>query len=297
MGAVLDRIGEHRFRNRAGGMQTEIAREGEAQCLYRSLMTALGYSQNKAPFAELARRVPLAKLEAPAAPRNGENSLFYSLALLLGTAGLLPSQRGYHLEDSELARIDGLSVAIRPASVMSHRDWCLFRVRPHNQPVRRLVAMGYLLNRFRGDGLLHGMLKRVKEALLSKDISGLEKAVTVTGNVYWASHRDFGVPLGRECPALLGGERAAEIAVNVLLPFILAHAGNALETSLEEAVMKVYRTYRPLPGNSVIRHMVRHLGLDGKVVNSACRQQGLIHIYKNYCVTGKCRECRMQNSK
>jgi hypothetical protein len=37
--------------------------------------------------------------------------------------------------------------------------------------------------------------------------------------------------------------------------------------------------------------MASQMNLDSKLLTLACQQQGLIHLYKNFCVLGKCREC------
>jgi len=37
--------------------------------------------------------------------------------------------------------------------------------------------------------------------------------------------------------------------------------------------------------------MKNQLGLDSRLVNSAQRQQGLIHIYNSLCTQGRCDSC------
>ena len=89
----LDTAGRERFLTKAKGFQTELAQTDASQCLYQGIMAALGYSKNKLPCLELACRVPLQILESMAQGEiTEEESLARQQALLLGTAGLLPSQ-------------------------------------------------------------------------------------------------------------------------------------------------------------------------------------------------------------
>jgi hypothetical protein len=37
--------------------------------------------------------------------------------------------------------------------------------------------------------------------------------------------------------------------------------------------------------------MLNQLGLKPGTVNSACRQQGLMHIYQTLCTQGQCEKC------
>ena len=298
---VLDDAGERRFRGKAGVLTAEIATAGVGQCLYQNIMVALGYARNKEPFLELARRLPLRSLEsAGRAADNEEDYLVRQQALLVGTAGLLPSQRPGYSDcgsgDEWVRRLEAVSASLSLKSVMSCRDWCLFKVRPHNHPVRRLVAMSYILLRFRQEGVLSGVVNLVRKSVFDGDAGELERSLSVICDGYWASHCDFGLRLGREYPALLGGERAAEMAVNVLLPFILVWSRASSQPELGERALEVFRCYHGLPLNAVTRHMIVQLGVNGKLVNSAHRQQGLIHLYQNYCIQGKCETCLLRQA-
>jgi hypothetical protein len=113
----------------------------------------------------------------------------------------------------------------------------------------------------------------------------------VTAEDFWGSHLDFGTPVRRLAPALLGMSRAGVIVVNVLLPLAAARGQAEGLPELSRKALEVYRRYPVLAGNTLERHMSRQLGINRYSVNSARRQQGLIHIYKTYCVQGKCGEC------
>jgi len=293
----LDSAGEARFLAKAARFQSDLAQMGASQCLYQGIMGALGYSKNKLPMLKLARRLPLQILESMTQGRiSDEECLARQQALLLGTAGLLPSQcPDWHQgnDDKWVDKLEGLWASSHRPEAMSRNDWHLFKVRPNNSPVRRIVAMSYLILRYRGKGILKGIIKMVNEVPVNRGHHKSEKGLVVTANGYWASHFDFGSGNRIRSSTLLGSWRAADIIVNVLLPFTLAWSRLNSQPELEKKVFALYRCYPRLAVNTVERHMSNQLGLSCYLVNSAQRQQGLIHIYNTLCTQGGCSACRL----
>ncbi len=294
---VLDAAGRERFLAKISRFQVDSAQTEVSQCLYQGIMGALGYSKNKLSCQELARRVPLRILESiTQGETTAEECLARQQALLLGTAGLLPSQRrnrhqADESDDKWANKLEGLWASFRQTEAMSRDDWHLFRVRPINSPVRRIAAISYLVLRYKRKGILEGLADMVKEAPLIKGHIRLERGLLVAANGYWASRFDFGLPGGIRISNLLGGGRAADIAVNVLLPFMVAWSDLGSQPELERKAFALYRSYPRLTANTVERHMMHQLGLSSGLVNSAVRQQGLIHIYNSLCIQGRCDCC------
>jgi hypothetical protein len=297
----LDAAGEERFLAKASRFLTDFAAMEAGQSLYRGVMGALGYSKNKLPCLELARRLPLKVLEAVA--RGGvkdEECLVRQQALLLGTAGLLPSQRrdccpDNGLDDRWVDRLEGFWAISGRAAVMSRDEWHLFKVRPSNLPVRRIAAMSYLVHRYLREGVLKGVVDLVKGTVVNKAHRVLEEGLLVVTGGYWSSHFDFGPGRRVRRPALLGNGRAADIVVNVLLPFIFAWSQLVHRPEFGEGAFDLYCGYPRLAVNAVERHMKNQLGLDGRLVKSARRQQGLIHIYDTLCTRGGCHGCPLSH--
>jgi len=293
----LDNAGKERFLTKATKFQVDLAKMEASQCLYQGTMGALGYSQNKLPFLELARRVPLQILESITQNEMSEEGCLSRLqALLLGTAGLLPSQRHDRVPENKIDnewiyKLEQLWAWYHPAETMSREDWHLFRVRPNNSPIRRIVAMSYLLLRYRESGLFDGVIKMIKEVTVNKGHYRLETGLAVTTNSYWASHFDFGLASKVRNPTLLGRRRAADIIINVLLPFTFAWSRLTSQPELEKKTLDLYRHYPGLAVNTIQRHMKEQLGVGSSLVNSAQRQQGLIQIYKTLCTQGRCGCC------
>jgi len=299
----LDRAGEERFLAKTTRFQRELAQMEAGQSLYQGIMGALGYSKNKLPMLNLARRLPLKILESITRDKKSdEECLLRQQALLLGTAGLLPSQRQdryqiNRLNNQWIDELEKLWTSCHHTETMSSDAWHLFKVRPNNSPIRRLVAMSHLLLLYRKEGLLEGLVGWFKEVPVSRGYRRLERGLLVTTNGYWASHFDFGSGNRIRSPTLLGRGRAADIIVNGLLPFTFAWSQFASQPELGEKAFGLYRRYPKLTVNSVERHMTDQLGLSRNLVNSARRQQGLIHIYNNLCTQGRCNNCCLSHLK
>ena len=291
LGNLLNTAGEERFKQKAMHFQAEIlrlAQEEEAgQVLFRGMMRALGYAKNTKPFEDLADRMPLNSIES----REG---LALKQALLLGTAGLLPSQRwqGNFAREKEVQELEQIwQSAGKKVKTMQKDDWNLSQIYPNNSPVRRIVAQSYLLERYCEGKLLAGILQLVKETPLPKGHHVMEDSLTVAGDGYWRDHFDFDVRSKTKISALLGKSKAGEIVVNVILPFAFSWGKLANEAELTENAIELYRNYPKLAENCITRHMKKQLCLEEPFDFTACHQQGLIHVFRNYCREGRCSQC------
>ena len=252
-------------------------------------MTALGYARNQAPFQELAAIIPLPVLESSGNQESGK-------ALLLGTAGLLPSQRPEceysPFEDyAYVNELERVWETMHRIDVMDYRAWQFFRVRPANSPLRRIVGMSRLLQRYQAKGLLAGLVALVRAVPAEKCSYFLEEGLMAGEDGYWRSRFDFGKGFPGLSKWLIGPARATGIVINILLPFVYAWSQQNNRVELAEKAFTLFCSCPPVETNTVERHMRAQFGLKRAQVNSAQRQQGLLHLYKKWCTQGKCREC------
>jgi hypothetical protein len=290
---LLNTAGEERFKQKAMHFQAELKQEEAGQVLFRGMMRALGYAKNTKPFEDLADRMPLNSIES----REG---LTIKQALLLGTAGLLPSQRrqGKFAREKEVQELEQIwQSAGKKVKTMKESDWNFSHIYPNNSPVRRIVAQSYLLERYCAGKLLAGILQLVQEAPMPKGHYALENGLTVAGDGYWQDHFDFDVRSKTKISALLGNSKAGEIAVNVILPFAFSWGELANEAKLTENAIELYRNYPRLAENCITRHMKKQLGFEEPFDLTACHQQGLIHVFRNYCREGRCSQCPLASSR
>jgi len=293
---ILDAAGRERFLARAAAFQGELSGDTPEQVFYQGIMSALGYSKNKHPFEELARRVPWHRLEAMVR-RNlpDDKCLAQQQALLLGTAGLLPSQRGvgHHsaANDRWVEALERYWSEYGHGHVMPANIWRLIKVRPNNYPVRRIAGISHLVLRHGKEGLLDEITSLISEVRIDQAHFALSDALMVTASGYWKTHYDFGCYSRHIAPALIGSSRATAIAVNVILPFTFAWSRHNARPELAARALAMFTAY-PKPGtNAIERHMSKQLGRSRVPVNSAQRQQGMIHIHKTFCTQGKCPVC------
>lgn len=336
LGAMLDGCGRDRLATKADRFEADLTCNSPNQLLYQGIAVALGYSQNRLPFRRLAERVPLDLLLAYRsdaetrrrgdAGRDDSLSLWEMVgvraeatpcgdgpagtpaptgflpleALLLGAAGLLPSRRGLSSEG------DPRAGALERAWVEEARDWVpdpmdpleweFFRVRPANFPTRRIAALAGLVARWPRDGMAETLLRLVSSLDPRALPRVLEDLVLLRSpDGYWGLHCDFGRGLRRPAD-LIGRQRAAEIAVNVFLPFLVAWASHRGDPDLARCSWELYRLYPKRGDNELSRYVATHLtGLPRpRVARSACRQQGLLHLYWSWCETKRCGECPAQ---
>ena len=270
MGRLLDEAGDERFRLKAGHFVVGMGEELPSQVLYRGIMGALGYTKNKEQFQKLACRLPLATLEGCCRGKPPHGQVAVLRTLLLGMAGLLP-----HDDEEGRARC-----CLGDREPMSQPRWHLFRVRPENHPARRLTGAAYLLARFMDEGLLEGVLRLVEESC--SDIGRLEAGFMV-GPENNSSEGER---------ALIGQGRGREIAVNIALPFAFAWAGAGSQVSLAEQALWLYRIYPRSGDNDITRGLTKLLGSKASaLVDSARRQQGLLHLDKTFCRSRRCDAC------
>lgn len=291
---ALDKAGEARFRDKASRFQYQMQHQDADQVLYQGLLQALGYSKNKEPFLELARALPWHRLLKETQARSDHEASLVLQALLLGQAGLLPDHQGRDqtLEETgaeAMAAAWHLARQGQPALKLAFRR---DRVRPENLPVRRLAAAGLLLCRYLETGLAAGMADAVDRAAAGGRRPRLEAALEVAATGFWASYLDFGLKVKGKAPTLLGRGRAGDMMVNIVLPFVWAWASASSRPRLLARALELYRQQPRLEDNSITRHMMRQVAIERKAVVSACQQQGLLHIYKEYCTQGGCGQCK-----
>jgi hypothetical protein len=289
---LVDRAAVERFLEKAGHFESELAALSGAEVVYRAVLVALGYSANVEACARLAELVPWDLALRVARGPAGAASL---RALLLGAAGLLPSQRGLPVQMGEPRRLEALWSELAPElgrQPLGTAAWRLAAGRPASGPVRRLVGAAELLSRW---AIVDAPEPQLDAILASprqpKKLVELFRART--DEPYWRSRVDFGESGGQVGGALIGNERAVEVVVNVLLPFGYASGRLRGRPDLSAAALLAYRT---LPGggwNRVSRAMAAQLlGSEGaRLCRGAARKQGLLHLYHQWCWERRCEAC------
>ena len=253
--------------------------------LYERVMRALGYAKNADPMETLARRLPLRRLSGLADRRDAE-------ALLLGTAGLLPSLRDLLSTDRETtnyamelrSRFESLT-ELSPVTPLQPTVWNRARLRASSLPTRRVVQAAALFGP--GGTLGEEPLARIAEAAQRPDPRAALRALFTEAKLptFWETH----LRLDRPCapgPAGIGRSHADEVIVNALLPALLLHAEQSEDPALEDVV---YALYERIPAGA--NHVTRRYESRGSRPANALEAQGLHQLYRTRCTAGRCLSC------
>lgn len=285
---LLDQLGWERLLEKVDLMDEMAERVGFERSFFRRLMDGLGYSANRGPFSELAEMVDPEELMGREL-REVEAALFWRSGLLPDPVGQTDEEtREYVTELLEAVGAMGLS-----DERMEREEWRFAGIRPLNSPARRIAAAAAILSRSR-ESLFLPFLDVVSryssgDLKLREAIGLLREPLRVETKGYWRYRFDFGKQLSRSCPTLLGDGRAADIVVNVVLPSLYLWAAETDNPSLSEAVSEIYHAHPKLQENRITRSFEPIL--KGVKIDTACKQQGLIFVYKTFCSSGGCDVC------
>ncbi|MFZ5519362.1 MAG: DUF2851 family protein [Candidatus Zhuqueibacterota bacterium] len=310
---IIEKLGRERLQTKALRFTELRAVHSWNQILYTGFMEALGYSKNQIPFRKLAQLLPFEALMREFQMDPDAEPLYAPLALLIGAAGLLPSQDPScdwrKVKDNEtqeyVPRLEKIwqaysaRLGLKP---MDKNEWQFFRMRPNNFPTRRLAGASAILRQFYQWGILEKLIPIVEGI---KDnptalVKELEQCFICKTSGYWASHyrldETFEEAAAELSGTLVGKDRAREIVVNTVLPVLHAFAGETENSGLKIHILQVYSRYPKIASNSIIQTMRQTLFGDGatsqRIINTALKQQGLIHLYKLYCHRKECARCR-----
>ncbi len=298
--SVFDKLGQERLEEKVDTMRTLRIGIDFEQLLYEGIMDALGYSKNRKPFRELARRVPFSQL-------TGKSSEEIQ-AVLFGVAGLLPSQscKSLKLSEADKPFIDRLetlwksSEQYKSPTRMTADAWRLAKIRPANYPTRRIPAISLLIAECQ-DSLMTVFLPIIEEAT-SENRRGLQRIrrklfnlLTLPSSGYWTDHSYFGKGIPQRGAALIGRARASEIIVNILLPIALVWAEESQSSKLRDAVQRLYDSHPKLSENHITQRVKAQVFTQAQPIKlispSAKKQQGAIYLYKTFCNNQICDLC------
>lgn len=316
--SVVDYFSRERFRAKVERFKEQHQQSSWNQALYLGVMEALGYSKNQAPFRKLANLIPYEAFIREVQRVPAGEIVFWLQSILLGAAGLLPSQdtsfdwkkiNDQHtlefvnqLENSWKEFLDRLGI-----EPMKRDEWLFFRLRPINFPTRRLAGASYILSHFIEDGFLEKLLKIISglKQDYQKIVKEIENFLVCKTDGYWANHYQMeNAPSELKTATtatLIGGDRAREIVINIFLPVLYAYGEEVEDFQLKIRVMQIYQQYPKTAHNSIIKKMIGLLTNEkndvADKIKTAARQQGLIHLYKLYCRRRECDRCMDERTK
>ena len=312
IGHLLDLAGEERWRQKANRIALRVERRGVEQALYETLMESLGFQGNRMPFWQLARLAPVERIREALA--IGQLAPIHVQAIMYGVSGFLQrwQTERRNLAPERQAYTARLATHWQPVAplfpeCLDERQWRMAGIRPANFPQRRLAAAGYLLAGLTRHSLMEYCFAPIRSIephaprqQLLRCLRELASCLRVVGEEdFWHRRYTIDGPEHSRPIDLLGAGRATTMVVDVLLPAAAALAQLGYEPSALEAIRALYVCHPRVPSNEITREMVRQFfGADrarAVLVNSACRQQGLIQLYRDFCLNDleSCEECAL----
>ena len=307
--AMLLRQAAHvRLKAKAAQFSARARHAGWEQALWEGLFRALGYKHNAWPMQNLA--------ESRLLWSPGAKSPFAFQARLLGVSGLLPAEltRSQKSPDNYLRRVwdcwwrerNEFADLILPRTV-----WKFHGLRPANHPQRRLALAAHWLadknfvariEKWCATEISDGRValprrradQQVSPATL---VESLLEIMQVERDEFWSWHWTFkSARLAKPHP-LLGGTRATDLAVNVILPWLWIRAVEGKNAGLRLEIERRYFDWPAAEDNSVLKlARQRLLGTSNRrALRNAAEQQGLMQIVRDFCAHSNaiCDDCRL----
>ena len=197
--------------------------------------------KNRKPFRQLATRVPWPMLAGSSGSEIGDIA-----SLLRQGAGFEPQRQ------DNIAKLSGAAP-----------EWSQAGGRPDNSPKKRVEGAAALAQRWLdGGGPVNAMFELIGAESMPRDLIA---ALMVAGS--------------GDTRALIGKSRAADIAINAILPAVHAIARRVGHRYVYERSLALYRDFPKSSENSITREMRRVVG-SKKRVTSGRQQQGLIYLHR-----------------
>jgi hypothetical protein len=279
---LLHQAAAVRLRRKGQELAARAREAGWEQALREGLFAALGYKHNAWPMRRLAELLPnLVDPKSTPCP-----ALLH--ARLLGIANLLPhdlaacrpSAERYLREAWDLWWRD--KDAFQPLA-LPPSAWRFHGSRPANHPQRRLALAA--------QWLAAGNLTRHLEAWLDCDLpdrklsSSLFAILQGQPDPFWSWHWTFRAPRLPQAQPLLGPQRATDLAINVILPWLWMRAVVGQNESLRQVAEHRYHIWPAAEDNALLRHARQRLLGDSRrsLFRTASHQQGLLQVERDFC--------------
>jgi len=289
---LLRQAARVRLEAKAAQFSARARHAGWEQALWEGLFRALGYKHNAWPMQNLAESRPHWS--------SGAKSSFAFQARLLGVSGLLPAEltRSQKSSDTYLRRVwdcwwrerDEFADCTLPRAV-----WKFHGLRPANHPQRRLALASHWL----ADKDFVSKIEKwcAANPVDMLPVNSLLEILQVERDEFWSWHWTFKSARLAKPQPLLGGTRATDLAVNVILPWLWARAAEGKNSTLRLEIERRYFAWPAAEDNSVLKlARQRLLGTSSRrALRGAAEQQGLMQIVRDFCEHSNaiCENCRL----
>lgn len=265
------------------------------QLFYQCVLESFGYSQNKSPMYKLSKAVDLNFLRQF---KDREDFIELAEAVYFHVAGLLPAIEDIHEEETSeyLRKMNELWVGVRDSydsKVFEKEDWNYFKLRPQNFPTMRLAAAARFADTMVNHDLMKELTKKFVEVRNLRVLKNSARSLfIVKAEGYWSAHYLYNKRTNQTIKYFIGSNRADEIIVNVLLPYIYVYYDIFGRKELAEKAFAVFCNISSNVENSLVKEISNSLNLD-KEWKKPIHYQGMIELYRSMCTKKRCKECKI----
>ncbi|MFZ0711111.1 MAG: DUF2851 family protein [Terrimicrobiaceae bacterium] len=255
---LIEAAAGFRLHRKCDNFQRAARLRGRDEALFEAIAAAMGFKNNKIPFLLVAQRTGLARARAA----DGE-------ALLFGLSGFLKAGHFDQGDDEARAYLRGLWEkwwAIRDRErrlILPDDAWRYSALRPANHPHRRMGALAVAVRSF-------AVISRAVESGNDADFA---TAFSSLHHAFWQRHASLAADTLPKVTALVGGDRALDLLINVFLP----------ARPYDDAWPLLCSLPGPTPSRKVLRASEWLVGIAPPAsFRSAMRQQGLLQLAEDF---------------
>jgi hypothetical protein len=276
--AILHSAGIRRFEAKIKRFNTALSLSSFDQIFYEGLFEALGYNKNKLNTLQIAQSLPLVLLRDFAEEGMTAPEL---CAIVLGSCGLL-KRAGSMLDNEDQKALLDLYESQKFFARNLDIDWQLFRIRPQNHPLKRLLYIAPIIHSTLSEGLFHHFLNNIAFDNLYNSFKAI-----------WQNQHN---PT-RTKALTLGKGVQDNIYLNIFLPVLCLWQRKMAKD--DHPVLDAYKNFNALQENYITRFMHRYLSPSQIpiVQSKAIYQQGLMDLYHRYCNWHLCQECKLRATR
>ena len=263
------------------------------QLYYEQLFEALGYSKNKDIMLKLSKTVDIKFIKS--VDRINKEKIE---SILFHISGMFPDVMDIADEETSeyLRKSLDLWSSIKnnyDSGLLNKNDWNFFKLRPQNFPTIRIAAGARLLEKIVIQEQFIRIINIFKQYTdINKLITKLRNEIIIKGDGYWSGHYNFNKETKTKLNYFIGLGRADEIVINIILPIYSVYFEINGDKELSQKVLDLYLNYYQKEGNHLVDQINNTLGLKNEKFRSVY-YQGMIDLFRNYCIKKKCMECEI----
>jgi hypothetical protein len=264
------------------------------ELLYEGLFEAMGYGKNSRPFLALSRSIRLSSLR-----RFDMGDRTTIQAVLFGAAGLLPPPNGLPAKESRdrVRLLRRRWKELRPffrVPLLHEAEWLFFRLRPANFPTARLALCAHLLPALFAPGSVEALFSTLRRSGNAGSLAEIRKHLPCDPDEYWSCFLHFR-QVHPNRGISLGPQRFRDFFLNTIAPLAWIRGRLEDDDALAAASLRMIRRLPAPPMNASTRPVLEDI-LGRRRFASALQDQGALALAKNWCRSGRCRECPLKSS-